>query len=278
VPASSSAPSAGGTHRQVLAGATPVRTEVTRVYEYLMAGIALLAAAVGVTMVVVAVVESLVPPAAVEVGTHVVNSLLSGVTLLLVGGPLWWVFWSRIGRATRDGDPEELGSPTRRTYLFVLFGLGGVAAVVAILVAAFLGIQGTLQGGFDAHVLRDMRIPVAILLAAGAISGYHWTVYRDDRSRLPAKTPQHGPRYVLLVGAPDAIVGGAVERLTGARVDLWVRADGLAVPWAVDDVVAAVNRSRADAVAVVAGPAGLETIGMQRPERHPPTSTSTATM
>jgi len=265
-------------HRQVLAGATPVRTEVTRVYEYLMAGIALLAAAVGVTMVVVAVVESLVPPAAVEVGTHVVNSLLSGVTLLLVGGPLWWVFWSRIGRATRDGDPEELGSPTRRTYLFVLFGLGGVAAVVAILVAAFLGIQGTLQGGFDAHVLRDMRIPVAILLAAGAISGYHWTVYRDDRSRLPAKTPQHGPRYVLLVGAPDAIVGGAVERLTGARVDLWVRADGLAVPWAVDDVVAAVNRSRADAVAVVAGPAGLETIGMQRPERHPPTSTSTATM
>ena len=57
-----------------------------------MAGIALLAAALGVTMVVVALVESLVPTAKVEVGTSVVNSLLSGVTLLLVGGPLWWVF------------------------------------------------------------------------------------------------------------------------------------------------------------------------------------------
>jgi hypothetical protein len=198
------------------------------------------------------------------VGSSVVNSLLSGVTLLLVGGPLWWVFWSRVGRATRDDGPEELGSPTRRTYLFVLFGLGGVLTVVAVLVAAFIGIQRALQGGFDAQVVREMRIPVAILLATGAISGYHWVVYRDDRSRLPVTAPQHGPQYVLLVGAPDGIVGGAVERLTGARVDLWVRADGLAGPWAVDDVVAAVNQSGADAVAVVAGPAGLETIGMQR--------------
>jgi len=252
-------------HRQVFTGATPARMEVTRVYEYLMAGIALLAAAVGVTMVVVALVESLVPTAPVEVGTSVVNSLLSGVTLLLVGGPLWWVFWSRVGRATRIDGLEELGSPTRRLYLFVLFGLGGVAAVVSILVAAFLGIQGALQGGFDAQDVREMRIPVAILLATGAISGYHWAVYRDDRSRLPVTAPQHGPRYVLLVGAPDGIVGGAVERLTGARVDLWVRADGLAGPWAVDDVVDAVNQSGADAVAVVAGQAGLETIAIQRP-------------
>ena len=252
-------------HRQVFTAATPERMEVTRIYEYLMAGIALLAAAVGVTMVVVTLVESLVPAAAVEVGTAVVNSLLSGVTLLLVGGPLWWVFWSRIGRATRDGGPDELGSPTRRAYLFVLFGLGGVAAVIAVLVAAYLGIQDALQGGLDAQVLREMRIPVAILLATGAISGYHWAVYRDDRSRLPRVAPRHGPRYVLLVGAPDGSIGGAVERLTGARVDVWVRADGLAGPWAVDDVVAAVNLSVADAVTVVAGPAGLETVGMQRP-------------
>jgi len=252
-------------HRQVFTGATPARMEVTRVYEYLMAGIALLAAAVGVTMVVVALVESLVPAAAVEVGTSVVNSLLSGVTLLLVGGPLWLVFWSRIGRATRDGGPEELGSPTRRIYLFLLFGLGGVAAVIAVLVAAFLGIQKALQDGLDAQLVREMRIPVAILLATGAISGYHWVVYRHDRSQVPVTAPQHAPRYVLLVGAPDGLVRGAVERLTGARVDLWVRADGLAGPWTVDDVVAAVSQSQADAVAVVSGPAGLETIGMQRP-------------
>ena len=257
-------------HQQMLAAATPERSEVARFYEYLMSGIALLAAAVGITLVVVALVESLVPVAAVEVGTSVANSLLAGVTLLLVGGPLWWVFWSRVRRQTRDGDPEELASPTRRIYLFVLFGLGGVAAVVAVLVAAFLGIQGTLEDGFDSQVVRDMRLPVAILLATGAVSGYHWTIYRDDRSRLPAPAARRGPRFILLIGAPDDAVRRVVERLTGARVDLWVRTDGLAVPWVVDDVVAAVRASEADAVTVVAGPmvmgpAGLETLGMTRP-------------
>jgi len=113
--------------------------------------------------------------------------------------------------------------------------------------------------------VRDMRIPVAILLATGAISGYHWAVYRDDRSRLPAASAGGGPRYVLLVGAPDAAVGRAVEHRTGARVEVWVRTDGLAAPWVLDDVVAAVRGSEADAVTVVAGPAGLEAIGMQRP-------------
>lgn len=251
-------------HQQVLAAATPERTEVTRVYEYLMSGIALLAAAVGLTLVVVALVESLVPVAAVEVGTSPANSLLAGVTLLLVGGPLWWVFWSRVGRLTRDGDPAELAAPTRRIYLFILFGLGGVAAVVAVLVAAFLGIQGTLQGGFDAQVVRDMRIPVAILLATGAISGYHWTVYRDDRARLPVPAARRGPNFILLVGAPDDGVRRAVEHLTGARVDLWVRSDGLATRWLVDDVVTAARACGTDAVTVIAGPTGLQVVGMQR--------------
>jgi hypothetical protein len=67
------------------------------------------------------------------------------------------------------------------------------------------------------------------------------------------------------MGARDGLVDGAVERLTGARVELWVRADGLAPPWAVDEVVAAVSQSGADALAVVAGPTGLETIELQRP-------------
>lgn len=251
-------------HRQALAAATPERTEVVRVYDYLMTGIALLAAAAGVAMVVAAFFESLIAEPAVKVGSSTVNSLLSGSTLLVVGGPLWWIFWSGIHRATHVAPRAELGSPVRRTFLFVLFGLGGVTAVLCVLAAAFLGIRGALQGGIDVHVLRDMQAPVAVLLATGAIASYHWTVYRDDRSLSPPRTPGPGRRYVLLVGAADELVGGAVERRTGARVDRWVRADGMAQPWVVDDVVDAVNGSQAAAVAVIAGPAGLETIDIHR--------------
>jgi hypothetical protein len=250
-------------HRRILVAASPGRTEVTRVYEYLMSGIALSAAAVGVALVVVALIEALLP-ARVEVGTSVTNPLLAAVTLLVVGGPLWWASWSHIGRVARAAGPVELGSPSRRVYLVVLFGIGGIAAVVSVLVAAFVAIQGVLQTGIDAAVVRDLRVPVAVLLTTAVVAGYHGAVYRDDRSRLPAVDVRHGPRYVLLVGAPDDGIGRAVAHLTGARVDVWTRADGTAGPWVLEDVVAAVSSSGADAVTVVAGPAGLETVGMQK--------------
>ena len=250
-------------HRHVLVAAAPGRTEVTRVYEYLMSGVALSAAAVGVALVVVALVDALLP-ARVAIGAAVTNPLLAAVTLLVVGGPLWWAYWSHIGRVARAAGSVELESPSRRVYLVVLFGIGGIAAVVSVLVAAFLVIQAVLQSGVDAAVVRDLKVPVAVLLTTAVVSGYHGAVYRDDRSRLPVAATRHGPRYVLLVGAPDDGIGRAVAHLTGARVDVWTRADGTAGPWVVDDVVAAVSSSDADAVTVVAGPAGLETVGMQR--------------
>ena len=62
--------------------------------------------------------------------------------------------------------------------------------------------------------------------------------------------------YVLPVGVGGSLAL-AVVGASAARYRLLV--------WVVDDVVAAVNRSQADAVTVLAGPAGLETIGMARP-------------
>ncbi|MCR6494050.1 DUF5671 domain-containing protein [Cellulomonas sp. P24] len=250
-------------HRHVLVAAAPGRTEVTRVYEYLMSGIALSAAAVGVALVVVALIDALLP-ARVEIGAAVTNPLLAAVTLLVVGGPLWWAYWSHIGRVARATGTVELESPSRRVYLVVLFGIGGIAAVVSVLVAAFLAIQAVLRTGIDADVVRDLQIPVAVLLTTAVVSGYHGAVYRDDRSRLPAAGVRHGPRYVLLVGGPDDGIGRAVAHLTGARVDVWTRDDGTAVPWVVEDVVAAVEASPAEAITLVAGPSGLEIVGMHR--------------
>ena len=250
-------------HRGVLAAAGDRRTEISRVYEYLMAGIALVSSAAGVALVVVVAVEALAPPADIEFGTSVVNALLGAATLLLVGGPLWWVYWSRIGRAAVADPDAELGSPTRRTYLFLLFGVGGVIAVVAVLVLAFLSIQAALDTRERLGLAYQLRIPLALLLAAGAISGYHWLIYREDRRRSPAVPGPQAPRYVLLVGAASATVAEAVSRETGARVDLWVRDDATA-PWVLGDVLAAVRGATSESVAVLAGPAGAQLVGIHR--------------
>src|SRR5690606_33261384 len=113
-------------HQAVLgAGRRHERTEVRRVYEYLMAGIGLVTAASGLTMVIVAIIEALAGDRDILFGVSTVNSLLAALTLLAVGVPVWWWHWRLAQRAAVDDPVEELTSPTRRIYLVLLFGVIG---------------------------------------------------------------------------------------------------------------------------------------------------------
>jgi hypothetical protein len=224
-------------HRELLAQhASAERTEVTRIYEYLLSAVALLAAAVGLALVVVAFIQAVAPPPGLIVATSYVNAVLAAVTLLVVGGPLWWAYWRRIARAAAADPTREATSPTRRAYIFVLFGVAGVVAVVVVLVAVFLVIEDAIGDGVGSGTLRDVRVPLGMLVSAGAVSGYHWLIYRADRRLTPAAPARHGPRQVLLVGPRDDALVAAVRRASGSRVEVWF-AEG--PPWDADAVLAA---------------------------------------
>lgn len=246
-------------HRQVMALRGPGgRTELVRVLEYLLAGIALVAAAVGITLAVVALLEALAPAAEVLVGEPVVNLVLAAVTLLLVGGPLWWWFWSRIRRARAAEPAVEVASPTRRAYLIVLFGVAGVVAVAVVLVAAFLVLDDLLTGQVGAGTAADVRVPLGMLAASATISAYHWAVYREDRRVRPAAVPvRRGPSQVLLVGPADEPLVADVRRATGARVEAWVTGPG---QWDRAAVLAALDGASGRQVVVLATSAGLEVV------------------
>lgn len=243
-------------HRAVLASRAAVgRTEVTRVHEYLLAGIALAAAATGVALVVVALVDVLAP--APIVGS-VVNSVLAAVTLLVVGGPLWWWFWRRVERARRSDPEGEVASPTRRVYLVLLFGVAGLVAVVVVLVAAFIVLDDVIRSAAGAGTVRDLRVPLGILVAAGLVSGYHWMVQREDRALAPRTAARTGPRLVVMVGPRDDGLAAHVQRVTGARVDGWP-ADGPA--WQPDAVIEAIGRVTGPRAMLISERDGLRVIG-----------------
>ena len=251
-------------HREVLEHAkTSDRTEVGRVYEYLVAGIGLLAAAGGITTVLVAVIEAITGSGGIDVGTAPINTLLAALTLLVVGGPVWWIFWRRIQRAVAVDAEEELTSPTRRIYLFILFGLGGVVAVIALLVGVFITIEDILESRFGSEAVRSMRFALGLLATTGAIAAYHWAVYRQDRGTVPALR-QPGPRYILLIGQAGEEIPRQVARSTGARVDLWPRTDGMSGSWTAADVAAALVGTDHLEVVVVSGPTGIDVIGIDR--------------
>lgn len=249
-------------HQAVLSEVESGRSEVRRVYEYLMAAVGLLAAAGGIATVLVALVEALVSVDVVGDGPGAVNTLLAALTLLVVGGPVWAVYWRRIQRAV-GADPEgERAAPTRRVYLFVLFGLGGVAALIALLIGVFILFEDVIDGSLGTATLRSTRIALAILATTAAISAYHWSVYQTDRPHLPE--PEQGPRYVLLVGRFDREVAAEVSRRTGGRVEIWQRVDGRA-GFGADEVLGSLaGYGVDDELMLIARDDGIEAIPVRR--------------
>jgi hypothetical protein len=237
------------------------RTEVQRIYEYLMAGIGLLAAAGGLAMILVALVEALTSSAVIS-GSGAKNALLAAATLLIVGSPVWWIFWLRIQRAITKFPGEEHLSPTRRVYLFILFGLGGIAAVLTLLAGVFFIFDDIFKGNFGLETIRRIRFALSILITTGVIAGYHWFVYRNERDLTAASL--RGPRFVLMVGPKDPELKRAISQLSGRRVQFWERKDDINEVWNRDEVLGAIGSSTEDALIVVADSNGMRTIPIDR--------------
>ncbi len=251
-------------HGAILAETRRNRTEVRRVYEYLVSAIGLLASAAGVGMVIVAVIEAFTP--GLDLGVSVTNTLLGAVTLLVVNVPLWLLFWGRVQRVMAGDRITETTSLIRRIYLVLLFGVAGVAAVVALIVAVFALLEDVFETTLSGETIRSMRYALGVLATAAAVSAYHWAVWRQDRQvALPVRPV--GPRSVLLVGAPTPGLERSLARATGARVELLARA-GAAVPeWSEETLLATFVEHPGEDLLVVSGE-NLDVIVLDRGRSH----------
>lgn len=237
------------------------RSESQRVYEYLMSGIGLLAASGGIAMIFIAFVETFTN-GSVLAGTGATNALLAAATLLLVGSPVWWIFWSKIQKEVLKSPVEEISSATRRVYLFVLFGLGGIVAVITLLVGVFLVFDDIFKGNFGLETLRRIRFSLSTLVTTGAISGYHWTVYRSER--LTTQANRHGPNFVIMIGPKDVELERIISKITGGRVQSWRRMEEGISSWPQEDVIAALDECNSQAVVLISGAKGLQIIPIER--------------
>lgn len=191
------------------------RTEVDRVYDYLLSGAGLVVTAIGVSTLLTITLKALagLGIASFESG----NATAAALTLLVIGMPLWWRYWSTIEDHRTSEPDSELHSITRRVYLFVLLGVAGIVSVIDLIIVIFIIFEDILEGDFGAATLDAAAVPVALLLSAGAIAWYHAAVLREDRASTPDET---GPvlRRAIVLGSDPSTIARAIRERTGAAV------------------------------------------------------------
>lgn len=190
------------------------RSEINRSYDYLISAIGLIAAAAGFTVIFVSLIEAL-SVATLVVGGGAINTLLLALTLIAVGAPVWFIHWNRTQKLVKSEDLPEQTSQIRKIYLFLLFGIGGVAAVTSLIAAVFALFEDLFTTGAALETLRTMRFPLGILLTTAAIAGYHWLIFKREKDTLLAE--EVGPRFIYLISPIDEQISEWLKKNTKAK-------------------------------------------------------------
>ena len=237
------------------------RTDVQRTYEYLVSAISLIASAIGISIVIVALIESLTSQVQLA-GAGAINTLLGAGTVIVVAGPVWWHFWSRIQRVARAESNAELSSPVRRIYLFLLFGVGGIVAIVSLITIVVQLFDGILSSNLGANTFSEMRFAIGILISTGIVAGYHWEIYRHEKSvEVSFATTATN---VLLVGPNSPELIQNLKAATGAKVSFLQRADASELVWPTEHVIELVAQSKEHDLLILLEATGVKVVPVIR--------------
>ena len=237
-------------HRIVLGDRTQrERTEVDRVYDHLLSGAGLLIAAGGLATLAAVAIDAVGARRIASSASG--NAIAAAITLLVIGVPVWWRYWSTIRRHRETNPQEELRSVTRRTYLFLLFGATGIAAVINLIIIVFIVFKDILDRTFGSTTISSAAVPIALLVTAGALAWYHFTVFREDRTAAPDEE-RPALREVILVCTDGEQLAEAINAHTGATVRLLRAVAGPTAAGTVDDVLEALRTEKHQRVVIVA--------------------------
>lgn len=222
------------------------RTEpVRRAARLMSSGVALVAAAIGVGVLVNAILAGMGTAVG---GQRPLTLLIAGVSALVVGAPAWWLLWHPFAGPGH----HDVG---RRVYLVVIFGASAVVALITLLVIGYRIFQFVLGSEDPEGLLDRVRAPVGLLTATALVAGYHFGVWVRDRRARPIEEPRPTRvRHVYLVAGDDGPSLATQLRDTGAAVTLLARRDGENTASLGERMLPALAAVDAPEVLVLAGP------------------------
>ncbi|HIG25457.1 MAG TPA: hypothetical protein EYG34_02175 [Acidimicrobiia bacterium] len=215
-------------HRSLLPSSEGrARSEVNRAYDYLALWVGLAAMVVGIGMLFFSLLQ-LVTPLPVGEERVLTDFVIAAFTGLLVGSLVWRNFWPSVQAFAKGA--AEVKSTVRRVFLYSVFGIAALVALVDLLVLVTMLFEAVFDEGLGRQALWDTHPPLSLVLTAGVVAGYHLMVLRSDKEVVavlePVDSPSSEPEESAPVYDLDA-VATAVTQASAGKLVLVERADGL---------------------------------------------------
>jgi len=195
------------------------RAAMKRLYNYILAFIGLVVSFIGVTTLLMFIIDVLMGPGIV-LSDSLRENLASSISSILVGLPLWLMMWRPMqAEAFAEGDLGEHArrSVIRKFYLYlVLFAsvIGGMATAVGLV---YQLIRVVLNGDTGDGFANDLLNLVQLLFLFGVVVVYHLNVLRADGASTADSLSEKQNEYsVLIVDSGD----GFVESVKAALMKL----------------------------------------------------------
>ena len=92
---------------------------------------------------------------AAEPGVGWRNNLSLCLALILVGAPLWWLYWNRVIQTAKQGGIAEWRARSRRIYLYVIIGAAIIALATDLVNIIYQILNGGITGNFGINAPED---------------------------------------------------------------------------------------------------------------------------
>ncbi len=170
----------------------PRQANIRRAYHYLVALVGLAVLGAGAASLVSLLLDVLSGGGfATNLGQQAVGDRISlAATLIIVGGPIWYVNWLRLQkRALAPNGARDRHALLRRIYLYLILFFSVITLLVSagtLLYQIFL----ILGGGASQNFMHDLAGVLGPAIASGLILAYHLQTIRGDQSAFAALPPE----------------------------------------------------------------------------------------
>ena len=143
------------------------RDDITRVFQYLISGMAMFGIAIATGALVAGLLDT----------TDNNDAIIFGVSLLITTLPTWFITWRKCQFALAIEFEAEHHAPVRRFYLYAMIGVPTIVAIGASVFVVFTFFKALLIGGLDRIQLST---PLGILISTALVALYHLRIQRKE--------------------------------------------------------------------------------------------------